>query len=125
MYPSNFRRNRLTMMMDRWTPENTDAKWPSSVDPNSYAGSKVNTMVLQDASYVRLKNVQISFNVPTSNINFLTALKVYATGQNLFTITDYVGFDPEANSFGRNNVRVDYSSYPAARVYTLGLNATF
>jgi TonB-linked SusC/RagA family outer membrane protein len=125
MYPSNFRRNRLTTMLDRWTPENTGAKWPSAVDPNSYAGSKVNTMVLQDASYFRLKNVQVSYSFPMSKIKFLKALKIYATGQNLFTITDYVGFDPEANSFGRNNVKLDYSSYPLARIYTLGVNATF
>ena len=125
MYPSNFRRNRLTTMMDRWTPTNPGAKWPSSVDPNSYAGSKVNTLVLQDASYLRLKTVQISYIVPTGNIKFLKALKIYATGQNLFTVTDYVGFDPEANSFGRNNVKVDYSSYPLARTYMIGLNATF
>lgn len=125
MYPPNFRRNRLTTMMDRWTPTNTDAAWPSAVNPNAYAGSKVNTMVLQDASYWRLKNVQLSYNVPTGRISFLSALKVYVTGQNLFTVTDYLGFDPEANSFGRNNVKLDYSSYPLARVYTLGLNATF
>lgn len=125
MYPPNFRRNRLAAMMDRWTPTNTNAEWPSAVDPNSYAGNKVNTMVLQDASYLRLKNVQISYNVPTNKIKFLSALKIYATGQNLFTITDYLGFDPEANSFGRNNVKLDYSSYPLARIYMIGLNATF
>lgn len=125
MYPSNFRRNRLASMMDRWTPENPGAAWPSSIDSNLYPGSKVNTMVLQDASYLRLKNMQVSFDVPTKRIPFLSALKVYATGQNLLTFTDYVGFDPEANSFGRNNVKIDYSSYPLARIYMLGLNATF
>ncbi|MGE0589841.1 MAG: TonB-dependent receptor, partial [Cyclobacteriaceae bacterium] len=125
MYPSNFRRNRLTMMMDRWTPSNTGAAWPSSVDPNAYQGGKVNTLTLQDASYLRLKNVQISYNVPTNRIRFLSSLRIYATGQNLFTVTDYVGFDPESNSFGRNNVKADYSSYPLARVFMLGLNATF
>lgn len=125
MYPPNFRRNRLATMIDRWTPSNTDAAWPSAVDPNSYGGSKVNSMVLQDASYWRLKNVQLSYQVPTAKINFLSSLKVYVTGQNLFTVTDYLGFDPEANSFGRNNVKLDYSSYPLARVYTLGFNATF
>ncbi len=125
MYPPNFRRNRLATMLDRWTPSNADAAWPSAVDPNSYGGSKVNSMVLQDASYWRLKNVQLSYQVPTARISFLSSLKVYVTGQNLFTVTDYIGFDPEANSFGRNNVKLDYSSYPLARVYTLGFNATF
>ncbi|UZR96266.1 SusC/RagA family TonB-linked outer membrane protein [Chondrinema litorale] len=128
MYPANDRRNRMTMMMDRWTPTNTDAAWPSATNPNSYpAGSagKVNSLTIMDASYFRLKNVQISYNVPTQNISFLSTLRLYATGQNLFTITDYPGYDPEANAFGRNNVKVDYASYPLARTFMVGLNATF
>lgn len=128
VYPSNFRRNRLATMVDRWTPGNSGARWPSAVDPNSYPGgqnAKVNTMVLQDASYLRLKNVQVSYDVPVGQASFLGSLRIYATGQNLFTVTDYIGFDPEANSFGRSNVKVDYSSYPLARTFILGLNATF
>lgn len=126
LYPANFRRNRLSeQSLDRWTPQNTDAKWPSGVNPNAYGASKVTTMVLQDASFIRLKNVQLSYNVPADNIKFLGSLRVYGTVQNVFTITDYVGFDPEANSFGRSNVRVDYSSYPLARTFILGLNARF
>ena len=80
---------------------------------------------MQDASYFRLKNVQLSYNVPVDKVSFLSALRLYVTGQNLFTITDYIGFDPEANSFGRSNVRVDYSSYPASRTYLVGLTASF
>lgn len=126
IYPANFRRNRLSEpILNRWTPQNTDTKWPSATNPNSYGPSKVNTLTIQDASYIRLKNVQLSYNVPTESIDFLSSLRVYLTGQNLFTITDYIGFDPEANSFGRSNVRVDYSSYPLARTYLMGLSASF
>lgn len=126
LYPANFRRNRQSRTItDRWTPQNTDAKWPSSVNPNAYGASKVNTLTVEDASYFRLKNVQLSYKVPVDNINFLNSLRVYVTGQNLFTITDYGGFDPESNSLGSSNVRVDYSSYPTARTYLLGLTANF
>lgn len=127
VYPANFRRNRLTeMSLDRWTPTNTDARWPSGVNPSSYAGGKVNTLVLQDASYVRLKNVQLSYDLPLNdNSKLFNSLRVYATAQNLFTITNYIGFDPEANSLGRSNVKVDYSSYPLAKTIILGLNAKF
>ena len=126
LYPANFRRNRLVEpTINRWTPQNTDTKWPSSVNTNSYGASKVNTLTMQDASYFRLKNVQLSYNVPVDKVSFLSALRLYVTGQNLFTITDYIGFDPEANSFGRSNVRVDYSSYPASRTYLVGLTASF
>ncbi|APQ16744.1 TonB-dependent receptor [Maribacter hydrothermalis] len=126
LYPANFRRNRQSRTItDRWTPQNTDAKWPSSVNPNAYGASKVNTLTVEDASYFRLKNVQLSYKVPVDNINFLNSLRVYVTGQNLFTVTDYGGFDPESNSLGSSNVRVDYSSYPTARTYLLGLTANF
>ncbi|MBB4080737.1 TonB-linked SusC/RagA family outer membrane protein [Lewinella aquimaris] len=126
LYPANFRRNRLAeQSLDRWTPQNTTTKWPSGVDPNAYGAGKVNTLVLQDASYFRLKNVQLSYTVPLTGEGILNSLRLYVTGQNLFTITDYIGFDPEANSFGRSNVRVDYSSYPLARTYIVGLNASF
>ncbi len=126
LYPANFRRNRLAeTILDRWTPQNPDAQWPSSVNPNAYGASRVNTLTVEDASFLRLKNVQLSYNVPVHNINFLNSLRLYATGQNLFTITDYSGFDPEANSFGGENVRIDYSSYPLARTYLLGLTASF
>lgn len=128
MYPSNFRRNRLSMMQDRWTPANPDAVWPSGTDPNAYPGGangKVNTLTVLDATYLRLKNVQLSYNVPVARSSVFSALRLYATGQNLLTFTDYVGFDPEANSFGRSNVKVDYSSYPLARTFIFGLNATF
>lgn len=126
MYPANFRRNRLSyQIQDRWTPQNPDARYPSAVNPNAYGAGKVNTLTMQDASYLRLKNVQLSYTVPVDKVDFLSALRVYATGQNLFTITDYVGYDPESNSFGRSNVRVDYSSYPLARTYMLGITASF
>ncbi len=126
LYPANFRRNRLAnQSLDRWTPQNTETKWPSGVDPNAYGASKVNSLVLQDASYFRLRNVQLSYDVPMGNVSFINSLKVYITAQNLFTITSYEGFDPEANSFGRSNVRVDYSSYPLARTFLMGINVRF
>jgi hypothetical protein len=54
-------------------------------------------------------------------------MKLYATGENLFTITDYSGFDPEVNAFGASNtaVGVDYGTYPQTRNLILGLNLTF
>lgn len=126
LYPANFRRNALTeLALNRWTPTNTDTKWASGVNPNAWGASKVNTMVLQDASYVRLKNIQLSYQVPMKNNKYVKSLRLYATGQNLKTWTNYIGFDPEANSYGNSNIRIDYSSYPLARVYVFGLNAGF
>ncbi len=126
IYPANFRRNRLSEpILNRWTPQNPNTKWPSGTNPNAYGPSKVNTLTIQDASYFRLKNVQLSYNFSVDKVDFLSSLRLYVTGQNLFTITDYIGFDPEANAFGRSNVRIDYSSYPLARTYLMGISASF
>lgn len=126
IYPANFRRNAMTeIALNRWTTANPDTKWPSGINSNSYGGSKVNSMVLQDASYVRLKNVQLAYQVPLKNTKFFKSLRVYTTGQNLYTWTKYMGFDPEANSYGSSNIRLDYSSYPLARMFLFGLNAGF
>ncbi len=125
MYPANFRRNRIeAQIKDRWTPSNPGAKWPSGANPSSYDGGKVTNLVVEDASYIRLKSLQLTYNIPVKILGIQSA-RVYILGQNLFTITDYSGFDPEANSFGQSNVRVDYSSYPLARTWMLGLNVQF
>lgn len=125
LYPANFRRNALTeLALDRWTTSNVDAKWPSQINSNAYGGSKVNSLVIQDASYVRLKNVQLSYQVPIKG-KHIKSLKLYATGQNLITWTNYIGFDPEANSYGNSNIRIDYSSYPMAKTYLFGMNVGF
>jgi TonB-linked SusC/RagA family outer membrane protein len=126
MYPNNFRRNRLSeQVLNRWTPENTSTKWPSGVQPSAYGGGKVNTLVLQDASYIRFKNFQLGYNLPVENTKVFQSARIYLTGQNLATITKYNGFDPEASAFGRSNVRLDYNGYPLARTYILGINVNF
>ena len=122
-YPNNFRRNRIAeQILDRWTPQNPDANFPSAVNPFAYGGSKVNSLVISDASYIRLKNVQLAYNVPVDRIKLFQSLRLSLIGQDLITITNYEGFNPEANSFGRGNARIDYSSYPNARTVIFAVN---
>lgn len=126
LYPNNARRNRITeQVLDRWTPNNPTAKWPSGVRPHNYGGGKVNTLSLQDASYIRLKNVQLAYDMGVEKIKFIRSVRIYIVGQNLLTFTNYIGFDPEANAFGRSNVKVDYNGYPLARTWMIGLNVGF
>ena len=122
--PTNFRRNRLAEQAeDRWTSDNRDAKWPSGVNPSANLGGReVNTLYLDDASYVRLKSVRLGYNVPTNRVRSVT---VYLTAENLLTLTDYIGPNPEANAFGRSNVRVDMSTFPLARTYMIGVSLGF
>jgi TonB-linked SusC/RagA family outer membrane protein len=125
MYPSNYRRNMLTATVsDRWTESNPDGKWPSGTEPTSYGGGKVNTLALQDASYLRLKYAQLAYNLPV-NRKHISVASIYISGQNIFTFSDYIGYDPEANTFGNSSARVDLNTYPLARTWSVGLNLSF
>jgi iron complex outermembrane receptor protein len=88
----------------------------------------VSTRFLENGSFVRLQNVTLGYNVNTKN-TFVTSLRVFVTGQNLFVITDYSGQDPEVNTNksldGVPSLGIDYTSYPRARTFTFGLNASF
>ena len=90
---------------------------------------EVSTRFLEEASFVRLQNLTLGYNVPTDGIGFISNLRLYVTGQNLLTFTNYSGQDPEVNvnksidgypSFG-----IDYTAYPVARTYLFGLNVSF
>ncbi|MEM1319445.1 MAG: TonB-dependent receptor [Bacteroidota bacterium] len=87
------------------------------------------TMFLEDADFLRLANLTIGYNVDLGENEYLSSLRFFVTGQNLFVLTGYNGFDPEVNknkniddvpSFG-----IDYATYPRARVFTFGVNAVF
>ncbi len=90
---------------------------------------EVSTRFLENASFVRLQNFTLGYNFNTEGVDFLSNLRLYVTGQNLFVITDYSGQDPEVNvnkalngvpSFG-----IDYTPYPRARTFLVGVNVGF
>lgn len=117
-FPIEFRRNRLTYVADRWTPQNTSSPNPSFIN---YL-HPVNSRLVEDASFIRLKNVRLSYHFPKLRSKSVSSLSIFVTGQNLLTLTDYSGFDPDVNAFSGTNNIVDYNAYPLARIYTLGIN---
>lgn len=120
IYPTNFRFNRLAEpILNRWTPENPNTKWPSAVQPTSYGAGRVTSMLIEDASYVRLKNVKLTYSIPT---NFIRSATVYVSANNLITITDYSLSNPEGNSHGRSIFRVGQNVYPLAQTWLLGIS---
>lgn len=127
MYPANFRRNKFRRQyLDRWTPSNPDAIYPSGVSPAAYGGGKVNSLTIEDASFVRLRNATISYNLPLENVSAISQARIYITGQNLFTITDYISWDPEASLAGGTTAgRADDNSYPLTRTWLFGLTVNF
>ena len=111
---------------NRWTVENptNDVRFPSG---NNQASLQPNSAIVEDGSYVRLKNVSLSYNLSTKSIAWMNNVRLYVTATNLLTLTNYTGFDPEVNILGQNNLGqgIDFGSYPRSRTYTLGLQIGF
>lgn len=116
-------RNRQDFVLERWRPDNTDSPNPTFIRP--LGGRAINDRVVEDASYIRLKNLRIGYNFPNLDIKGIDRLGVFANAQNVFTITDYSGFNPDVSSFGESNLRLDYNAYPLSRTITLGFNIGF
>jgi TonB-dependent starch-binding outer membrane protein SusC len=122
--------NATTNALRRWSPEN-----PNTDVPKAALGRtrRVSTRWIYDGSYIRLKNLSLGYNLPSSVVNRLNmnGLRIYVSAQNILTVTDYPGYDPEVNyntggaTNGNRNLGLDYGSYPNAKSYTLGLNVRF
>jgi len=110
--------------LNRWTPANPTNEYPSFVNPTSQGQRQVNSRTVEDASYVRLQSVRLSYDLPIKN-KVIKNASVFVNGQNLFTITKYSGVDPAINAIGDDILKIDYSTYPTARTFTGGLNIQF
>lgn len=121
--------NQTTAVLNRWTPTNTNTTIPRAVryDPNQ--NNRFSTRFVEDGTYVRLKNLTVAYNLPGKFLQKakISGVRVYVTGQNLLTFTNYSGYDPEvsADPFSSVGFGRDYGVYPQARTYTAGLNVTF
>lgn len=86
--------------------------------------SNLNDFFLEDASYLRLKNVTLGYTLPVSVMRAIgiptSSLRFYVNAENLFTVTDYSGIDPEVGNFG-----LDGGTYPVARSFSIGFNFNF
>jgi len=121
-------KNQLATVNNRWREPGDVTDIPRASWANT-DNSRISTRFIEDASYLRLKTVSLSYDLPQSllsKIN-LSNVRIYATGENLLTFTNYSGFDPEVNAFGGSNTMqgIDYGTYPQTRNYIFGLNVTF
>ena len=113
--------NQFTTTLDRWTPENPSATLPRAV-VGSPGNNRFSDRFVEDASFLRLKNIQIGYTLPGSvagNLDFLQSLRIYLTGTNLFTLTDWTGIDPESTDAFSGGV------VPPTRAVVFGVNASF
>jgi len=81
---------------------------------------------VEDGSFVRLKNLQLGYRVNTNSLSWMSSARFYINAVNVWTATDYTGYDPEVSAFGgAANRGVDLGSYPQSRTIIFGTNLTF
>lgn len=121
--------NQLASSFDYWRADNPNASLPRLVAGEDNPNLFVSDRFVEDGSYLRIQNVSLGYVVPTALSNRLkmSRLRVYATVQNLYTLTRYSGLDPEIGAFNQNALlmNIDNGRYPTPRTYTVGLNVEF
>ena len=119
-----FNSNRHARVLNAWTPSNTNTNVPALTTSYPLEEASANSYFVEDGSYFRLKNLQIGYTLPQSVMDKIgvDSIRIYVQGTNVFTITDYEGFDPEVIAFDNLSLGIDRRIYPQPQVYTLGLN---
>lgn len=112
--------NQSADMLDAWSPSNPGGSQPSLTATN-LAMDGYSDRFLKDASFIRLKNVSIGYNIPKSTLNgtFVRGMKIFVQAENLLTWTKWRGYDPEPNFASSLSV------YPNMKTVTLGTNIEF
>ena len=119
----------------RWTGEGTSTYYPaaSSVNTRNTPGFRTGAprswtnfsdFLVEDASFIRLKNVTISYAVNTSKLKWINSTNIFASATNLFMITKYTGYDPEvsANANAPLSPGIDNGTIPQSKVFSVGVN---
>ncbi len=128
--------NRTTTYLDRWTGEGTSNEIPRYTWIDTNGNDRVSDLYVEDASYMRLKNIQIGYTFSSASMKKVggQSLRVYVSGENVFTLTKYTGIDPEIGAqgyFDSNgnynafNVGIDRAIYPQARTFRIGVSLTY
>ncbi len=119
--------NKDRALLNYWTPTNTNTNIPrlSAADYNN--NNRLSDRYVENGSYLRLRNVQIGYTLPSSLVKkvMLQNVRIHLSGQNLFTISDYSGIDPEVGQSTSLSRGIDYGIYPQSRIITGGINITF
>ena len=118
--------NYQTAILNRWTGEGSTNDNPrlTRLDPNGNY-TKMSSYYLQKGDYMRIKLIQLVYTLPRDTTSKFGASKVrlYVTGENLFTFTKYTGYDPEI--VGGNEYVIVFSYYSQARTFLFGANIQF
>ncbi|HNW56174.1 MAG TPA: TonB-dependent receptor [Bacteroidales bacterium] len=122
--------NASVKIKDRWQKEGDVTSIPRAASPDANQNTRISDRWVHDGSYVRLKNLSLGYTIPADLLkrlssNSISNLRMYVTAQNLLTITNYPGFDPEINSGSNLAQGIDTSQYPQSKLFMLGLQINF
>ena len=126
-FPTFFNGNRSTRVLDAWTPANGSNTQPALSESISNSETQPNSFFVEDGSYLRLKTLQLGYTFSDVKIKNagVDSIRLYLSGANLLTFTDYDGLDPEVASNSALTIGVDEGTYPLPRITTVGLNINF
>jgi hypothetical protein len=113
--------NQSTAMLSRWVTEGQITSQPKAVYGDPMGNSRFSDRWIEDGSYIRLKTIMLSYNIPIKN-NFIEGVNIWVSAENVFTLTKYTGADPEFSA--QNSVLyqgVDPGLVPKSRSYYIGL----
>lgn len=120
-------RNNSNVALKRWTVDNPTNDYPRATMKTRQ--TIISDHVVEDGSYLRLKNITLGYDLPKklSKKLFTESISFYVSLQNIYTFTDYSGYDPEVSRFANNNLSMgaDYGAYPMAKSYEFGARVTF
>ncbi|MDX5420399.1 MAG: SusC/RagA family TonB-linked outer membrane protein, partial [Hymenobacteraceae bacterium] len=120
--------NMHSKFLNRWTGEGSSDKYPRFTWNDSNGNyTRISDIYIEDGDYVRLKTLQVGYNFSGNTLSkiYLSNMRVYVSADNLLTFTEYTGFDPEIGARSTLDIGVDRGIYPQARIFRVGLNATF
>lgn len=122
-FPFNFG----TATLNAWSTTNPNSNIPGLNTTNLNDELRNSSYFVEDGSYLKIKSIQIGYNIPKKSLNKLgiSNARIYVQGQNLFTFTKYSGVDPEVGAGGVLSEGVDSQFYPHSKGYNVGLNVSF
>ncbi len=117
--------NKLSEVMDYWSEDHSSTSMTrlSLSDPND--NNRFSSWFVEDASFLRVKNLQIGYTLPGELIRNISRIRIYVSSTNLYTFTQYRGYDPEIGSSDVLNMGFDGGNYPVPRMLQFGLQADF
>jgi TonB-linked SusC/RagA family outer membrane protein len=117
--------NTFKRYADRWTPTNTESNIPSAEGAARTLVTS-DTEVIEDGSFLRLRNISLGYNFPVQNLSWIQSARLYVSGINVLTFDSYSGYDPEINrGFGNLRRGYDQAQYPTTKIYNVGLQVSF